>query len=109
MTWVRRQADEPQTHNCEPPMREVEYDFPSGSLTPPTGPPKPFRMTVVDGAEGDLWRCDECRELWRVAEACDYCDEHGPVSHAHIGPHSFGGLWRPARLWQRIWARVTRR
>lgn len=48
----------------------------------------------------DLWRCDECRMLWRVARACDLCDLIGGQHQS--GQHAVGWKWRPARWWQRL-------
>lgn len=50
---------------------------------------------------GDLWRCPECSNLWRVAFACDACDHYGR-DVPHRGVHSFGATWRDAKLWQRV-------
>lgn len=82
MTWVR-QAQRP-AHTCNPPSRtSVGY------------------VGVPVGALGDLWRCDDCRRLWRIGHACDSCDRR-KRAQPHAGGHAIGGAWRPATLWQRI-------
>lgn len=53
------------------------------------------------GALGDLWRCDQCRRLWRVAKACDVCDRRGTCV-GRTGSHQVGYTWRPATFWQWI-------
>jgi hypothetical protein len=54
-------------------------------------------------ARGSVWRC-ACRRLWRVGEACDWCDRYdvGP----HQGQCTVGAKWRPATAWQ--WVRYWR-
>lgn len=77
MTWVRRIDDEP--HRC---------DAPRGRFNSP------------EGQEGDLWRCDECRTLWRIDLACDLCRRYGEWPHR--GMHTTGLAWTYASLWQRL-------
>ncbi|MEV7805032.1 hypothetical protein AB0O28_18985 [Microbispora sp. NPDC088329] len=77
MTWVRR-AD-PGEHACRPPTAATWGD--------------PL------GRYGDLWRCP-CGTLWRIGDACDFCDRFGWGPHQ--GGHAVGETWRPATLWQRI-------
>jgi hypothetical protein len=97
MTWIRRAA--PPAHTCVPPMRERIVHVPSTSLTPRVQvvpmkpPPEP------DGAQGDLWRCDDCGRLWRIGDVCDLCDAGRDW---HPGFCSAGSVWRPARWWQRV-------
>lgn len=79
MTWVRR-TDPRTAHRCPAPQ--------SGS----------FRSPV--GQHGDLWRCHECGQLWRVGAACDMCDRYGDIPHR--GGHAVGHAWRPASLLQRL-------
>lgn len=77
MTWIRRVIP---AHYCAPPGRGV-----------PAVP-----VAELD----DLWRCQECRRLWRVGLACDWCDRYG--DREHRGGHAMGAAWRPARFWQRL-------
>lgn len=67
MTWVRRQQPK---HRCEPPVIGKQQPF-----SPPAG-----RL-------GDLWRCDTCAALWRIADP---------------GPGICINEWRPATIWQSI-------
>ncbi len=102
MGWVYG-AEQP-VHTCRPPMRTVSVSPPSTSLNPASQPPPPtnlYDFTIVDGAHGDLWRCDGCRKLWRIGLACDYCDAHQRDVY-HRGSHAVGYRWRPATLWQRF-------
>lgn len=71
MTWVRRAESKPRApiHTCAAP-----YQSGRASLLP-------------DGKSGDLWRCDRCRKLWRIAP-----------SGRPVGAYE----WRPARWWQRL-------
>ena len=94
MTWIRR-ADT-DGHACSPPMTEQfikSAALASGRVAVP-GPGD------VAGSIGDLWRCDQCRKLWRVGRACAYCDAYG--NRLHHGWHAMGRQWRPATTWQRI-------
>jgi hypothetical protein len=75
MTWVRCQ---PKRHVCKPPMGSFD----------------------AAGQLGDLWRCDDCGELWRVGLSCGACDR-GAVP-PHPGQHMTGRSWWPATFWQRI-------
>jgi hypothetical protein len=85
MTWVRR-AGAP-AHVCKPPRWDGYVTSPAGEL-------------------GDLWRCDDCRELWRVGRSCAACDAFGHSSHG--GQCMVGLAWLPATLWQRIRNRRNR-
>lgn len=90
MSWIKRkdEVEAVPTHPCEPPLLQtnmVGYDIPDGEI-------------------GDLWRCDECGELWRVGDACDDCDRRGVTSGrcaGHGGYHGRCGQWRPATRRQR--------
>lgn len=73
MTWIRR-AEQQESHSC---------DLPS-----------------TRNRGGDLWRCDECGTLWRIADACDHCDRYG--HKPHHGRHAVGVMWRRAKWWQRL-------
>ena len=81
MSWVRK-TPPPSEHECEPPRR-------NGLLG------------AVDGQNGDLWRCDDCGDLWRVGLACGPCDRAGGPFE-HVGLHVGGRDWRPATWWQRL-------
>lgn len=74
MSWVRH--DMTDAHRCQ--------------HRPPTS----------DGHLGDLWRCGECKKLWRIGKACYICDAYG--SGPHPGQHAVGYKWWPATLWQRL-------
>lgn len=78
MTWVRQQQP---GHECAPPT--------TGSI-PAIG---------AAGTIGDLWRCDNCGRLWRVAAA----DEN-----TRSGQQPHGRHWKPATLWQRLRYAETR-
>lgn len=69
-------------HVCGPPMRDTGI------------------LGQASGRLGDLWRCDDCRKLWRVGRICDNCDFYGV--HRGGGQHAVGLAWRPATVWQRI-------
>lgn len=88
MTWVQRAADRPVGHRCEPPFK------------PGPDPNWPTLFSRPIGHLGDLWRCDDCRKLWRIGRACGWCDHYG--DRPHRGGHEVGETWRPATLWQRI-------
>jgi hypothetical protein len=78
----------PEQHKCDVPMRETVWHPPGfGPLCYVTAIFPEATHLVPEGATGDLWRCDECRKLWRVGDACD--------------------MWRPAHVWQciRYWRR----
>lgn len=72
MSWIKRSLR--MAHQCE-------------------HPPLPKTST-------DLWRCDECGRLWRIGEACDWCERYG--HKPHYGGHAVGRIWRPATRLQRI-------
>jgi hypothetical protein len=78
MSWVRR--SNPSEHRCA---------VPSGSFG------------GADGRRGDLWRCDECRRLWRVDTACDACFVLR-TDQPHAGQHQVGLTWRFASAWERF-------
>jgi hypothetical protein len=62
--WVRRR-DPSQEHQCELPTREVTYKLPKSPLPGvKSNLPDTHTETVVDGAPGDVWRCDACGRLW---------------------------------------------
>lgn len=65
--------------------------------------PKP---NATGAALDDLWRCDECTQLWRVGYACDLC-EH-VKGRPHGGVEVIGYAWRPATFWQRLRHRPDR-
>jgi hypothetical protein len=92
------QPDSP-AHICAPPMRQVTYTLPA-MHTAESGMRVTHHATEVNGRQGDLWRCDRCGRLWRVASACDACDWYG--SRPHPGMCTLGLVWRPATLWQRL-------
>jgi len=100
MTWVR-QHRLPE-HRCPTPMRAAEVTLPAGPATAPTGlaVARIPGLPRVVGRLGDLWRCDDCRKLWRVGRACDACELYG--THPGGGQCMVGLKWRPAGLWQRI-------
>lgn len=83
MSWVRRR-DAEQRHVCAVPV-----------MTDSTG------HTYPAGRRHDLWRCDECRKLWRIGTRCDQCDPSDGRA-THLGQHAVGDKWRPARPGQRI-------
>lgn len=83
--WIRRA--EPDKHQCPAPQ--------AGSFDTP------------DGGIGDLWRCPECRKLWRIAYACDACQAYGHLPHG--GAHLVGYAWRLATGWQRFTTWLRRR
>lgn len=86
MGWARRTRP---GHRCDLAVRENSFGH------------------MVEGAAklGDLYRCPDCRALWRSARACDLCDRHGPGPHR--GQHTVGIIWRPATFWQRLARRRT--
>ncbi len=74
MTWVRRAAPASVRHECA---------LPTGASLK------------------DLWRCDGCSKLWRLADACDACDAYGQ-HWSHGGQCFVGTTWRKAKLRQRL-------
>jgi hypothetical protein len=72
VTWVRRQQPK---HECAPPVNEG--DIPG---------------IRAAGSIGDLWRCDTCQKLWRVADA----------NEGQRGRVTLGSKWMPATRRQRI-------
>ena len=86
MTWVRR-TDPIPVHTCTPPMSPTFVTLPAPP--PPAsgwqghGPTGPQRVGLPRpaGERNDLWRCDDCGQLWRITE---------------------GPAWHPATLWQRF-------
>lgn len=66
MAWVRQ--TELPSHRCDPPSYHGYFRIPVGQV-------------------GDLWRCDTCHTLWRVANG---------------DPGTTQPRWRLATLWQRI-------
>lgn len=105
MTWVRRvQAP---AHTCQPPTQEVFREVPTAWTGGKTG--VGFTETVVDGQLNDLWRCDECDQLWRVGAYCDVCDarrQNGGRCARGVY-HPAGLKWRPARFLQRLRNRTS--
>jgi hypothetical protein len=99
MTWVRQHR--PDEHRCPTPMRDAEITVPTGPAAASTGSAvvRVPGLEQVIGRLGDLWRCDDCRKLWRVALACDVCELYGD----HRGGQCRVGLkWRAATLRQRF-------
>ena len=90
MSWVSR-TTAPE-HTCEPPMRQRLVTIPSASMTPGVQT-KPLMMPPEpDGLRDDLWRCDDCGQLWRIGDP-----------DLMVGGYAAGGpVWRPATLWQRL-------
>lgn len=80
MGWVR-QASAEERHACDLPTRGFTFH--------PAGQPC------------DLYRCDECKKLWRIGKACDICDAYGGHSGVR-GSCQVGVKWRPATLGQRL-------
>jgi len=78
MGWVRH-AD-PDRHRCPVPTVGA-FGAPAGEV-------------------GDLWRCGDCRTLWRIGLVCGWCDTRG--IHEHPGGHAIGRAWRRAGIWQRL-------
>lgn len=80
MAWVRQR--QPPKHICDTPI------YPSGH---------------VRASFNDLWRCDECSQLWRAGYACDYCDYYDSrgVGHSHL----VGLKWRHATWLQQLFYR----
>lgn len=104
MTWAHRASV--TAHRCRPPTRERVIKLPTGPAHRPTGfVQSRLPLGDVDGRLGDVWRCDDCRKLWRVGRACAVCDLYG--EHAGGGSHVVGLRWRPATLWQRLRYRRT--
>jgi hypothetical protein len=101
MAWIRQTPSAPETHECEPPTHVAVYGLPSSLLSPNAGTIE-HRETVVDGAHGDLWRCDTCQQLWRVGDACDSCDRHNLRGDHGTLLHTMAPAWRHATVWQRI-------
>lgn len=73
-------------HHCAPPTHSV------------TGDESHF-FRIPDGRRGDLWRCDHCRKLWEVRDACDMCERYGWHDR---GQCQVGNKWRKATLGQRL-------
>jgi hypothetical protein len=90
MTWIRR--TEPTSHTCAPPTYEPVFYILSASMTPGAQGGSVALAPAPDGNLGDLWRCDDCRRLWRIADACDHCDRTGAQ---HLGVCTTG---RPGGL-----------
>jgi hypothetical protein len=100
MGWEIR--DRTPRHICPAPMRTPGH-VPNPA---PSGPSLTFATQLPDGRIGDLWRCDHCRRLWRIGEACDLCDYRRRVIE-HAGAHAVGLAWRAARPFDhvRAWRR----
>lgn len=100
MTWVRKTPVlDPDQHRCAPPMRLVTYALPGFN----SGQAISYDEKQVAGSFGDLWRCDDCGELWRIGNSCDDCDPRPPGGRCMRGGYHPGGLaWRPATWWQRF-------
>ncbi|WP_304455927.1 hypothetical protein [Nocardiopsis sp. YSL2] len=96
--WVRRR-DPSQKHECDLPTREVTWKLPVPADGSASTLPDSHTETLADGDQGDLWRCDTCRALWRLGDACDWCDRYG---YHDRGVCTIGLRWRPATLWQRV-------
>lgn len=88
MTWVCRAASE-KRHVCSPPFHVVGY------------------VTVPDGSEGDLWRCDGCPTFWEIGLACARCSEGG--DHFEVDVCEPGLTWRPASSYTHLlnWNRAV--
>jgi hypothetical protein len=97
--WVHQAAAPQLLPGCCPPPPGL----PGSQLGPTSKMPK--------GAFGDVWRCDDCRRLWRIGASCDACDSVGQTGGRcpRGGAHPRATAWRPARLWQRYWYSLTRR
>lgn len=98
MTWVHRQPRQ-DVHRCDWPVREVVYRFPS--MVAKGGTVQEHRETVPDGQRGDLWRCLDCRALWRIEMGCDGCTWNGRCRGHYVGL-ILRLVWMPARPWQRL-------
>lgn len=82
MTWVKRQDQLAERHQCARP-EHGEW---------------PFRTAAA--ALGDLWRCNTCGALWQADHACPVCRRAGYAA-PHGGQHIVGTVWRPAGWWTR--------
>ena len=105
--WVRRTRPPANGHDCAQPMREIHIKIPSGPAWKP-GPSVWHKFgDVVDGERNDLWRCPDCRKLWRIGYACAACEQYGYGNHG--GQHVVGDAWLPATGWQRFTTWLRRR
>ncbi len=50
MGWVKQNGE---PHRCKPPTKIISH-------------PLWGRVSTPDGNLNDLWRCDDCRKLWRI-------------------------------------------
>lgn len=111
MSWVV-QAPEVPVHSCRPPMRDhiigAPPRGPAAGCMPPGNTiedypePAPWKIGErPDGKIGDLWRCDECGELWRIIEP-------ERQRYANIFPDPYP-RWREAGWWLRFRHRNTER
>lgn len=99
-TVVRFGHDE--NDECRPPIYAEVYQADISILGPEYCQPIPMTYVYPAGNEGDIWRCDVCYKLWRVAKKCDYCDIYGKLG----GPcrtvqHLEGYKWRSDGLFLR--------
>lgn len=98
MTWLVRQVDPAvPEHRCAPPMRDVMVQLPRTEMSVDGGWVK---VDVrPDGRIGDVWSCEQCPAVWRVAL---------PV---HLGGRTPGGGYSPRGpdRWVRLSKRQARR
>lgn len=59
---------------CQPPSLVETYQADISALNLPGYQTIPMRYVYPAGNLGDIWRCDICRKLWRVAYKCNMCD-----------------------------------
>jgi len=92
MTWVHMQS-EPDEHTCRPP-RGSAFLTEGESVEDRPDPPFVKVGERPAGRVGDVWRCDDCRRLWRISES------RWPEGLIHLDdPHP---VWRPAGIRLRL-------
>lgn len=110
MSWVRQKSVRPlDSHQCKPPTRERALGV-AGFADAHSKDGEPVRTDHVPNGEfGDLWRCDRCQRLWRIGNACDWCDPKPPGTlqssqgnHPGVVHEPGKTAWRRATWWQRL-------
>ena len=106
MTWVRRAEKPTPAHRCVPPTVGTFVTVPPPPPSPSGfgGGGEPQRVKFGDvpgGGWGDLWRCDDCGELWRVGSGCDRCDPGLPSGRCGLPLQWRPATWRQKRRFRR--------
>lgn len=96
MTWIRKSPPKADDHRCAVPMVPILVNPPPASLCAPGMSRAKVRVgDEPEGAVGDVWMCDECLRVWRVALNWRYISGNG--TRAFYREWVRAGWWKSRR------------